>query len=98
MPAIASRYNSGYTVRMKTAISIPDDVFRRAERAAKRLGISRSELYTKAITDFLGVRRDSAVTASYDEAFGEANEDDVARFRRANTTKQLLAVEWNDEQ
>jgi predicted transcriptional regulator len=82
---------------MKTAISIPDEVFRRAERAAKRLGISRSELYTKAITDFLGVRRDSAITASYDEAFG-ANEDDIARFRRANTTRQLLAVEWDDEQ
>jgi hypothetical protein len=82
---------------MKTPISIPDGVFRRAERAAKRLGISRSELYTRAITDFLGVRRDNAVTASYDEAFGEPNEDDVARFRRASTTKQLLAVEWDHE-
>ena len=82
---------------MKTAISIPDEVFRRAERAAKRLGISRSELYTKAITEFLGARRDSAVTASYDEAFGAANEDDLARFRRATTAKQLLAVEWDDE-
>lgn len=83
---------------MKTAISIPDEVFRRAERAAKRLGISRSELYTKAITEFLGVRRDSSVTASYDEAFEAANEDDLARFRQASTTKQLLAVEWDDEQ
>ncbi len=33
---------------MKTAISVPDDVFKKAERAAKRLGISRSEFFSKA--------------------------------------------------
>jgi hypothetical protein len=33
---------------LKTAISIPDQVFRRAEAAAKRLGLSRSELFTRA--------------------------------------------------
>jgi len=32
---------------MKTAVSVPNDVFRAAERAAKRLGISRSELYAR---------------------------------------------------
>lgn len=47
---------------MKTAISIPDDLFREAETLAKRRGISRSELYATAIADyvkderFLGVR------------------------------------------
>ena len=38
---------------MKTAISIPDDVFREAERAAKRLGMSRSELFSRAAVEFL---------------------------------------------
>ena len=33
---------------MKTAISIPDEVFAQAERAAKRLGLSRSEFFTRA--------------------------------------------------
>ncbi|MGH8220053.1 MAG: CopG family ribbon-helix-helix protein [Steroidobacteraceae bacterium] len=47
---------------MKTAISIPDALFREAETLAKRRGISRSELYATAIADyvkderFLGVR------------------------------------------
>lgn len=36
---------------MKTAISIPDKVFRSADALARRLGISRSELYTTAITE-----------------------------------------------
>jgi len=34
---------------MKTAISIPDRVFRSAEQLAARLGVSRSELYSKAL-------------------------------------------------
>jgi len=47
---------------MKTAISIPDSVFEEAENLAKRRGISRSELFTKAVAEyikgerFLGVR------------------------------------------
>jgi metal-responsive CopG/Arc/MetJ family transcriptional regulator len=33
---------------MKTAISIPDDVFEQVEETAARLGMSRSELLTRA--------------------------------------------------
>ena len=47
------RYNQGYTRGMKTAISIPDPVFRSAERLAARLGLSRSELYCRALKDLL---------------------------------------------
>jgi metal-responsive CopG/Arc/MetJ family transcriptional regulator len=38
---------------MKTAISLPDSVFAEAEALAKDLGLSRSELYTKALQDYL---------------------------------------------
>lgn len=81
---------------MKTAISIPDDVFRRAERAAKRLGISRSELFTRAMQEFLGVRRSEEVTASYNEAFDTGNDSETNAFRREATRRQLLDVEWRD--
>lgn len=59
---------------MKTAISIPDEVFREAELLAERRGISRSELYTNAIRRyvqderFMGVReRLNAVYAAIPE-------------------------------
>jgi hypothetical protein len=80
---------------MKTAISIPDDVFRDAERAAKRLGVSRSELYTRAVREYLGERRDMSVTASYDVAFADG-EDDAETFRREATRRALLSVEWTE--
>jgi len=38
---------------MKTAISIPDRLFEAAERLARRLGMSRSELYSKAVSRFI---------------------------------------------
>ena len=38
---------------MKTAISLPDDTFRRVDRAAKRLGVSRSEFFARAAESWL---------------------------------------------
>ncbi|MDB9312878.1 hypothetical protein PN462_07180 [Spirulina sp. CS-785/01] len=38
---------------MKTAISLPDSVFAEAEALAEQLGLSRSELYTKALQVYL---------------------------------------------
>jgi metal-responsive CopG/Arc/MetJ family transcriptional regulator len=38
---------------MKTAISLPDSVFKEAEILAQQMGISRSELYTKALQAYL---------------------------------------------
>ncbi|MEA5418181.1 hypothetical protein VB712_03025 [Spirulina sp. CCNP1310] len=38
---------------MKTAISLPDSVFEQAEALAQQLGLSRSELYTKALQVYL---------------------------------------------
>jgi metal-responsive CopG/Arc/MetJ family transcriptional regulator len=38
---------------MKTAISLPDPVFEQAEVLAQQLGLSRSELYTKALQSYL---------------------------------------------
>ena len=47
---------------MKTAISIPDEVFHRAEELAKSLGLSRSELYSQALANFLKSHRSLSVT------------------------------------
>jgi len=38
---------------MKTAISIPDEVFARAEQVARSKGFTRSELFTRAIIFYI---------------------------------------------
>ena len=47
---------------MKTAISIPDDVFAEAEQLTRRLNKSRSQLYTEAIREYLARHDPDAVT------------------------------------
>lgn len=47
---------------MKTAISIPDPTFEAAEKLARRLGMSRSQLYTKAIDALVEQYRYRGVT------------------------------------
>lgn len=54
---------------MKTAISIPDDLFRAAERAAKRLGVSRSELVQRALAAFLERSGDALITDALNEIY-----------------------------
>jgi metal-responsive CopG/Arc/MetJ family transcriptional regulator len=56
---------------MKTAISIPDDVFQSAEQLARRMGLSRSELYVKAIKSYLKAHRDEGVTDELNTIYGE---------------------------
>ncbi len=56
---------------MKTAISIPDAIFKAAEKLASRLGFSRSELYTKAVIAYLQKHRNEGVTRRLDEIYNK---------------------------
>ncbi len=54
---------------MKTAISIPDHVFAGAEKLAQRLGMSRSELYANAVSQYLRDHRQAGVTEKLNEIY-----------------------------
>lgn len=54
---------------MKTAISIPDEVFEGAEQAAKTLGVSRSELYATAVREYVERYRREDVTEKLNEIY-----------------------------
>lgn len=80
---------------MKTAVSIPDEVFEAAERAAKRLGVSRSELYSNAVREFIERYRRENVTDKLNEIYAEndsASELDAGL--KALQAKSLLREEW----
>ena len=54
---------------MKTAISIPDEIYQSADQLAKRLGMSRSELYSKAVSSFIEAHQNEAVTKALDKIY-----------------------------
>jgi hypothetical protein len=81
---------------MKTAISIPTPLFREAEKAARKLGLSRSEFFARAAARLVDTLGDEQITASYDAAFAtDEDEEDVA-FRREAARRTILSVEWNE--
>jgi predicted transcriptional regulator len=83
----------GYTRGMKTAISIPDEVFAEADRLAQKLKQSRSQLYSCAVREYVARHSDDDVTAALDALYAqEAPADDA--FRVAAAKRTLERSEW----
>jgi metal-responsive CopG/Arc/MetJ family transcriptional regulator len=70
---------------MKTAISIPDEVFDAADEMAKRLGMSRSQLYATAVREYLEVHRSRGVTARLDQVYETRDSSLDLRVAEAQT-------------
>ena len=56
---------------MKTAVSIPDEIYQSADQLAKRLGMSRSELYSKAVSNYINAHKNEAVTKALDQIYAK---------------------------
>jgi hypothetical protein len=56
---------------MKTTVTIPDSVFLSAEKLALCLGLSRSELYAKALEDYVNTHEPKSITEQLDEIYAK---------------------------
>ena len=56
---------------MRIAVSIPDPIFREAEKVSRRLRIPRSQLYSRAIEAFVRKRSDPELTARLNAALAK---------------------------
>ncbi len=74
---------------MKTAISIPDNIFTEAEEFAKKLQMSRSELYTKAIIAYLKNSRSSHITNKLNQVYQDVD----SQLPQDITHTQLSSIE-----
>lgn len=83
----------GHTSAMKTAISLPDDLFRRAEDLASQLGISRSQLYADALRSYLAWRREEAIREALD-AIHEADPAPLDEGLKRAQAKVLRESDW----
>lgn len=74
---------------MKTAVSLPDDLFRTAESAALRLKVSRSQLYATALSDFLARQSAGGVTEKLNAIYARR----TAKVDPALNRAQLRSVD-----
>ena len=78
---------------MKTAISIPDTIFRAAEKLAHRLGMTRSELYANAVAKYIQEHRNDKVTQKLDQIY-EKETSSLDSTLMALQRDSILKDEW----
>jgi hypothetical protein len=65
---------------VKTAISVPDETFDRAERLAKKHGMNRSQFYSTAADRYADELESADITAAIDAVVDTANTDESTQF------------------
>lgn len=78
---------------MKTAVSIPDTVFARTERFARRMKKSRSRIVSDALQEYLARHSPDEVTEAMDRALSLIDEPSDA-FVASAARRTLEQVEW----
>jgi metal-responsive CopG/Arc/MetJ family transcriptional regulator len=78
---------------MKTAISIPDEVFQRVERFARRAGRSRSEVFSAAVQEYVARHAPDEVTDAMDRVCADMP-DQPDTFVRTASRRVLERTEW----
>ena len=78
---------------MKTAVSIPDDVFEGAERLARRTKKSRSQLFSDAVKDYVARHAPEEVTDAMDRLCAEWG-DPTDKFVSSAARRLLERSEW----
>jgi metal-responsive CopG/Arc/MetJ family transcriptional regulator len=80
---------------MKTAVSVPNDVYEKAERLAKREGRSRSEVYSAALREYVARHSPDELTASIDAALADVGDSaTLDGFVRVASAATLGSTEW----
>ena len=82
----------GYTHGMKTAISIPDDLFADAEQLAHELKKSRSRLYGDAVREYVARHSAESVTETLDRVCAEVAPS--SEFTQAAARRTLGRSDW----
>jgi predicted transcriptional regulator len=79
---------------MKTAVSIPDDLFAQVDRLARRSRRSRSEVYSAALREYVARHAPDEITDALDRIVAEAGETGLEPFSTAAAARRLRATEW----
>lgn len=78
---------------MKTAVSLPDDLFDAADALARKLDISRSRLIAVALAEYVAKHRSGRVTERLDAVYGTEDSRTDAAVRSAGR-RTLRSTDW----
>jgi len=78
----------------KFAISMPVETMRQVDRAAKRLGMTRSRYIAVVLARIAQRERDAAISKKVDEVLAELNEQDLDSVEHLRRAKRDAGTEW----
>lgn len=78
---------------MKTAVSLPDPLFRAADTLAERLGMTRSRLYATAIEDFIARHQAKTVSERLNEVYSSESSKLDKTLKKAQS-KAARSASW----
>lgn len=82
---------------MKTAISIPDELFKTAEKTAKKLGIPRSQLFAKALEEFIRSHSRESITEKLNRVYSSKSKEtknNITDLSVESLRKSLINDSW----
>lgn len=91
-PGIDIGITNGYTNRMKTAISVPDDLFEEAEKIAKEQHFSRSEVFVAALREYLEKRKSAKLLAALNDAYAVTESPEEYAVRKKSRKRYAKAI------
>ena len=78
---------------MKTAVSIPDEIFKKAERLARRMNKSRSQLFSNALADYIARHSSDHITEAMNQVCDQLGVE-TDGFTSGASRRTLERVEW----
>lgn len=79
---------------MKTAVSVPDDLFAQVDRFARRSRRSRSDVYSAALREYVARHAPDEVTTKLDAIVAEAGDAESGDFSTGAARRTLESGEW----
>ncbi len=79
---------------MKTAVSVPDDLFAQVDRFARRSRRSRSEVYSAALREYVARHAPDEVTAGLEAVLADIDDPGADPFVTAAARRALDGAEW----
>lgn len=69
---------------MKTAISLPDQLYQEAEKTAQSLGIPRSQLFARALEDFISLHKRENITERLNRVYSKIDQNEFQVISNAS--------------
>ncbi len=80
---------------VKTAISLPEELFAEVDRLAKAMKVPRSRIFVMAVEAFLERERNRALLEALNQAYAEDwTEDEERQFQALKRRQREVADPW----